>query len=269
VRAKILERAFLQFLPQSNICDRSKIANAAGVAGTANSVNKIFSIWLQGEEIAPEIVKACYRSVHRNCPQEHIILNAKTLSNYIDLPNYIMDKHSNGSISNAHFTDIARVELLYNHGGIWLDSTCFFTAPVSENILSQDFFLYLAGNAGSLYSFVQNCFIVSCKNTFLLGAWREMIFNYWKKEIKAVDYFQHQLLFKTLVRNNEKAKKYFEKIPHINQDPTHALWYDNYDKPFNQDVFNKLTGDTFFQKLTYRNVENAKSGSFADIMCKM
>ena len=76
----------------------------------------------------------------------------------------------------------------------------------------------------------------------------------------------HQLLFKTLVENDERAKKYFAKMPHVAQDPTHVLWWAYNDKPFNQKKFDELTSGAFFQKTTYRGSENPVPGSFADVM---
>ena len=110
------------------------------------SADKIFSIWLQGEKNAPDIVRACFRSIRRNCNQELVVLDEKMLFEYITLPDYIMEKRRRGLIKNAHFADICRVELLYQYGGIWLDATAFVTAPIPDNIINQDFFVYMAGD---------------------------------------------------------------------------------------------------------------------------
>lgn len=67
----------------------------------------------------------------------------------------------------AHYVDICRVELLYEYGGYWLDSTCFVTAPIPEWICRQDFFVYMAGHETPYsYSFIQNCFIRARKEPY-------------------------------------------------------------------------------------------------------
>ena len=96
-----------------------------------------------------------------------------------------------------------------------------------------------------------------------------MILEYWKHENSNFDYFMHQLLFKTLVQNDERAKKYFAKMPHVDQDPTHALWWDYNDKPFDQKQFDEVTSGSFFQKLTYRGSEKPKKGSYAEKILNM
>ncbi len=229
--------------------------------------DKIFSMWLQGEDSAPDLVKACFRSVRRHCKQELIVLDADSIFDYISLPDAIVQKYKDGKIGHAHFADICRVELLYKYGGYWLDSTGFVTAPIPDWIENQDFFIFLTGTKyGSPYSFAQNCFIRARKGAYLLAAWREMIFNYWLRENHTFDYFMHQLMFKTLVMNDEKSKEYFAKMPHVSQDPTHILWAEYRDKDFNQKLFDEVTSDAFFQKTTYRGSDNLVPGSFADVM---
>lgn len=230
---------------------------------------KIFSMW-GWNPITPPMIDACFRSMRANCKQDLVIINEKNIDDYIDLPGYIIDLHNNDKMKNAHFADIIRIEVLHNNGGIWLDSTDFVTSPVPQNIIDEDFFVYMAGHVGSPHGYIQNCFIRSRKNAYLLEAWRAMIFEFWKKDTR-FDYFMHQLMFKSIVENNERAKKYFAKMPKIDQDPTHVLWYFYSDKPFNKEIFDKITADAFFQKTAWKHpqAQNPTPGSFADAMIKM
>jgi len=229
--------------------------------------DKVFMFW--GYKPMPPLVEACMRSAKKNLTQEVLQLNEKTLFNYIDLPGVIMDKRKNGQIEIAHFLDICRVELLHNHGGFWLDATGFVTAPIPQNIVDQDFFVYMAGdNVGSPYSFIQNCFIRGRRGAYLLEAWRQTIHNFWIAEPREFDYFMHQLMFKALVQTDATAAKYFNEMPHIDQDPTHAVWWDIANKPFSQELFDKYTRDAFFQKTAYNApwAKNPIPGSVADVM---
>lgn len=48
---------------------------------------RLWSIWLQGEESAPPLVKACWRSVRHNCPSHNlVVLDSETVFDYITLP---------------------------------------------------------------------------------------------------------------------------------------------------------------------------------------
>ncbi|MBO8407615.1 MAG: hypothetical protein IAC77_04120 [Proteobacteria bacterium] len=260
VISQVIPRYFRRYLPAA-----AAIAERQPVRDDANE--KIWTIWLQGEDKAPPLVQACYRSVRKNCTQELVVLDEKSLRDYITLPDIIWKKRAEGKIKNAHFADICRVELLYEHGGVWLDSTGFATAPIPDWIMKEDFFVYLAGkNVGSPYSFMQNCFIRSRRGAYLLDAWRAMILDYWMHENSNFDYFMHQLLFKTLVMYDPRAQVHFAVMPHVDQDPTHALWWSYADKPFDQETFDRVTSGAFFQKLTYRGADNPPKGSFADVM---
>lgn len=263
VISRIIPQYFKRYLPAAAAVVESKAEN--------NDKNdKIFTLWLQGEDKAPPLVKACFRSVRKNCKQELVVLDEKTVFDYITLPEVIMEKRRAGKIAHAHFADICRVELLYNHGGYWLDSTGLATSAVPKWISDEDFFVYLAGkNVGSPYSFMQNCFIRARKGAYLLAAWRAMILDYWTHENSNFDYFMHQLLFKCLVENDERAKKYFAEMPHVDQDPTHMLWWDYHNKPFDAKQFKKVTSGSFFQKLTYRGSEKPVPGTYADEIINM
>ena len=259
VISRIIPTYFKRYLPAAAAIPERKVIKD-------DEHEKIWTIWLQGEDKAPALVKACFRSVRRHCKQELVVLDENTIFDYITLPQEIVAKYKAGKIARAHFADICRVELLYEHGGIWLDATAFVTKPIDDWIIEQDFFVFLTGHVGSPYSFMQNCFIRSRKGAYLLDAWRAMILDYWMHENHNFDYFMHQLLFKTLVTNDERAKKYFAKMPHVDQDPTHALWWDYQHKPFNQEIFDSVTSGAFFQKVTYRGTDKPIPGSFADVM---
>ncbi len=223
---------------------------------------KIFSIWLQGEIQAPPLVRACFDSIRRHCRQELVVLDDTTLGEYIHLPGTIVDKFRKGIIKPAHYADICRVELLYEYGGIWLDSTCFATAPVPQWMLDEDMFVYLAGKVVDChYSYMQNCFIRARKGSWLLAAWRRMILDYWMEENSHLDYFQHQLMFKTLVNHNPKAAALFARMPHVDQDPTHLLWYTIREDKWSEEAFRNATSGSFFQKTTYMDARHPVPGT--------
>lgn len=149
----------LSYLDQYN--NAVKNYNHRTFSDSAQKEEKIFSIWLQGKEKAPEIVKACWASIKANCSNELVILDEETLGEWISIPERIIKKWKDGKIRHAHFTDICRVELLYKYGGIWFDSTCFVNSGIPDWVIQQDFFVYLSGDSfiPGYYSFIQNCFI--------------------------------------------------------------------------------------------------------------
>lgn len=215
---------------------------------------RAFTIWFQGEENAPELVKACFRSMRRHLSQEVVVLDENTLFDWITLPDYIVERWKRGEILHTQFSDICRVALLYEHGGLWFDATDFVTRPVPEHIMDEDFFIYMAGEKirGS-YAFIQSCFIRGRKGNPLLGIWLEADYIYWKEESSKIDYFVHHLLFRLACEVNPTAAALIERMPHEDQDPTHALWGDHCMDTYSERTFGRLTGEAFFQKTNYKD----------------
>ncbi len=233
--------------------DGVRAAKPEKLRNPAPEPERAFTIWYQGEENAPELVKSCFRAMRKHLKQELVVLDADTIFDWITLPDYIVRKWKEGKIHNTQFSDICRVELLYQHGGLWLDATDFVTAPVPDYIMDEDFFLFLAGERirGS-YAFIQSCFIRSRKGNPLMGVWREANFIYWKEEDSKVNYFILHLLFLLCIRENAIAKEHFDRMPKVIQDPTHTLW-EHYAEKMDAERFRELTKDAFFQKTSYKS----------------
>ena len=233
---------------------------------------RIFSIWFQGEDAAPALVKACWRSVRTHCTQELVVLDQKSIFDWIQLPEFVVRKWKEGKIRPAHFADICRIELLYKYGGLWLDATDYVFAPMPEWLMDQDFFVFMSGDRqrGS-YSYIQNCFIRGRKGNYLLKAWKKAVLEYWQHEDSTIDYFVHQLLFKKVVQNNKRAAELFAKMPTVCQDSTHTIWFEHSSDPYDQKLFNELSEAAVFQKTDFRSEDarNPKPGTFAEKLLKM
>jgi len=219
----------------------------------------------------PDIVKASIESVRRfKGDFDHKVLNNSTIGNYSDLPGYVLDKFNEKKIDYAHFSDLLRLNLLKNHGGIWMDATDYMTDFIPKYIIEQDFFVFLTGNLTHFpYSFVQSCFIRAKKGGFLCDAWYQMCVEYWKKETKKLDYFQIHLMFKALVLKNRTANDLFVRMPHRSEDETHQLVGDNLFKEFDADEWERIKKMSFFQKTTYKIGADAanRQGTYLSKLC--
>lgn len=238
----------------------------AGKNHVAEEQERAFTIWFQGEENAPALVKACFRSMRHHLKQELVILDEKSLFEWISLPDYIIDKWKKGAITHAAFSDICRVELLYQHGGVWLDATDFVTAPLPEFIMNEDFFVFMAGNkVRGNYAKIQSCFMRGRKSNPILSIWRKAIYLYWKNEKSKINYFWMHFLLRLVVENNEVAKREFAKMPKIDQDPTHELWGSHAGDVYDKDEFDRICGGSFFQKTNFKDkrLRNVTPGSVA------
>lgn len=89
--------------------------------------NNVFVFWLEGLEVAPEIVKCCFQSVIKWHPDSKVFLITKeNYQQFTDINPVIIKGFEEGKISVQTFSDILRFNLLKNNGGTWIDATIFF-----------------------------------------------------------------------------------------------------------------------------------------------
>ncbi len=152
----------------------------------------VWICWLSGLETAPPLVKVCVESIYRNSNGHPVhLITAQNYSKYVTLPDYILAKFEAGNIGMAHFSDILRVSLLANHGGLWLDATIFCAKPLPEPYFQQPLFTCRSEPHDI------GCVSMDQWTTFCLGGWKgsslflalqSFFFLYWKEESYAVDY---------------------------------------------------------------------------------
>lgn len=103
--------------------------------GVIEPASPIWVCWWQGEQQMPDICKQCLCSVRHNAGSHPVIvIDIDNYTQYVDMPQVIVDKHQRGLIDYTHFADILRCMLLARHGGIWIDATVFITRPLDSFI---------------------------------------------------------------------------------------------------------------------------------------
>lgn len=90
--------------------------------------NNVFVFWWDGFDNAPVIVKKCLESVKKYYINEKIYeIDKNNYKKYTDIDSIILRDFEKGNISIQTFSDILRFNLLKNNGGVWIDSTIYFT----------------------------------------------------------------------------------------------------------------------------------------------
>lgn len=103
----------------------------------------VWVLWFQGIDNAPSLVQSCVRSIEKNIPPDKAELRIITMDNmgqYVNLPDWVVRKFSEGKIPLADLAEIIKYGLLYRYGGLWMDATDFMTAPFDESIWNPDVF---------------------------------------------------------------------------------------------------------------------------------
>lgn len=91
----------------------------------------IWTYWDNPEKI-PKTVKMCIEGWKKNNPGYEVILLTKdNYSKYIHIPLEIA-QHPNFNDSAPRFSDLLRLYVLAEHGGVWVDSSILLKAPLNS-----------------------------------------------------------------------------------------------------------------------------------------
>jgi mannosyltransferase OCH1-like enzyme len=214
----------------------------------------IWTCWLQGYDNAPDIVKVCIDSIYKNASgggrYDVIVITEENMSDYICIPDFIMDKYKRGIISMVHFSDLLRSLLLINYGGVWVDATVLLTKEIPQIILDSDFFVFRNSNRNSI-SPLSNWFIVARKGSLLLRRVFEVLAEYWKAHKYIINYYIFHICVKLIITHDEDAKQIWKNMFPKNSADSFILLEKLFD---NMDVRMKdyLWDLSFAHKLTYK-----------------
>lgn len=218
--------------------------------------DKIWFLWLQGIEQAPEIVKMCYNSIQQNLDnRELILLTDNNYRDFITFPDYIQEKIDEGIITKTHLSDLLRLELLTKYGGTWVDATVYISSSNFPNYkLKSDLFLFqklkpgLDGNPRSISSW----YITSCTNNPILLLAKGLLFEYWKNNNYLIDYF---LLHDFIELAIETYPDEWKKVVPFSSSTPHILLLRLFDS-FNEEMWTSIVSQTSIHKLTYKYDSN-------------
>jgi hypothetical protein len=212
----------------------------------------VWLCWLQGIDNAPQLVKDCYSSVRYWLKDKEIIVITKdNYKDYVQFPEYVIEKWNKGIISNTHFSDLLRLELLIKYGGFWLDATTYLTGKVPSYVEKNDFFVYRNGWMDMEMINMGSWFIYSKRtNNLLLVETRRLLYKYWRKYNYIKNYFLMHMFFRMVTDKNQGE---WEKVPVINQIDSHLLMQE-LNNEYDFERYREITKLTSIHKLTYKGI---------------
>lgn len=184
-----------------------------------NNSKTVWLFWAQGWENAPWLQKQVAESWEINNPGWKIMkLCMNNLPTYVNDAPYIYD--TNKQISKQALSDIVRLSLLKNHGGIWADSSMLCMQPlngwVHKAITASGFWMYAGHGAGmEPMNGPASWFIVSVKDSYLIRKWKEACDVYWNQNNSTNNYNWMDALFKNLYNTDNEFKYQWDIIPRI------------------------------------------------------
>lgn len=255
-----------KLLKQYNSLMEKLIKEYSDDEGSHTRSKTIWSSWWQGEEEAPQLVKACWASQRKYMPDgwQHIIITNKNYKDYISIPNYILKKKEKGIIPQAMFSDLVRLELLIKYGGIWMDSTVLCTEPnYPQTLLTCPLFLFQYRRTSRVFFGFSNWFISAESNNKTLKIVKALLYQYWRDYDCVVKYFVFHLFINTLAR---KISEILKQMPVGISWPT-LLLGEKLAEPFDEQWWNEHNASCCFHKLNYRK-ENDISNSYCNHIIK-
>lgn len=228
----------------------------------------IWTMWWQGIENAPLLVKRCIDSMHQygNGFEVHVI-DANNVHQYIQIPDYIEEKHVKGIIPNAHFSDIVRLLLLKHYGGVWIDSTIMLTDILPKYITDEDVFFYHSDGRGGVQMI--NPLIAACPNHPLIEDVLDLLLEYWKNENKLVSYIIMPLFSTMTISKSPLNRQLWEQVPCV-YSATLIYLLRLLPMKFNNNTYDIVKELSPVHKLTYKyeqfGIDTEKKGTFYDVL---
>ena len=219
----------------------------------------IWWCWLQGLEEAPDVVKACYRSLEK-MGRQIVILTEENLHEFLQLPDWIMEKYQRGIINRTHLSDLIRIELLTTRGGTWIDSTvfCSDTRLIADILKGDCLFAYsfMMRDSINQYMLFDSWLLHAPVKSSILEDVKKLLYAYWKEEDRLMHYFLFHLMFSISCRRHPKE---WESIPVFSIEPCHVLQYELMEE-FQEERWKQILKMSDVHKLTYKTGDNSQAG---------
>lgn len=210
----------------------------------------IWILWLQGWEEAPEVVRLCYQSWRQQNPGWEVrFLDAETLVDYLPTSE-TLDLLVGRQITKASFSDLVRVSLLGEYGGVWVDATLFCHRPLDSWLSKAMPNGVFAFSRPSPDRPIASWFLAAKEGNHLIAKYRDHVLAYWKNRTVADDYFWFHYTFRDLLLSDSTALEIWRTTPKISADNPHAILRHGVTVPIEDS--NPMAVDTPVSKLTYR-----------------
>ena len=259
----IFMRSLMRKYNQDEVVQRFvQKAPGADIGAEIGATSPIWVCWWQGEEQMPEVVRLCYRSIKQHaCQHPVVLITEENQSQYLHLPPMVWDKYQAGIISRTHLSDIARVFLLKEYGGIWMDATILLTEDVDHVVDTHS--SYWSYRHVTPYNNVSkglwtSYFQASSKGHFISAYLYESLLHWWGHNDKLFTYLQFDYFFRL---GYEHLPAMRHCIDQLSVRPIGML-RKILDTEYDAARWERVIGEAPFHKLSYKKytVKSTKQG---------
>ena len=236
------------FLDEQLPTIRAMAAARAGTLAATTLERPVFLYWGQGFAAAPPLVRMCLERLREVDPGADVhALDDASLPYYVDLPEDLL---AHVGDDRTHLSDLLRLALLEQYGGVWLDATCLVTAPLHEHVPplleDNDFFAF-----SYLGPHLSSWFLAARRGSYVVRMWRAALWRWWEQRAELADYFLVHHVFEMLHELDEDFRAEFARMPQVSARPPHDLQRALL-TPFDADVLADLARRSFVHKLKYK-----------------
>lgn len=137
---------------------------------------KIWTYWDNSDKL-PKAVKLCMESWKKYNPEyEIVLLTKKNYKGYVTIPKEIRE-HPHFNDSAARFSDLIRLYVLEEHGGIWIDSSVLVKKSFDDWLFPKyaEFAGYYMGSitVDKQYPALESWFLAANKNSKFIKLWKQ------------------------------------------------------------------------------------------------
>lgn len=219
---------------------------------------RVWVLWWQGEENMPEIVRCTYKSICRMAGKEVVLITKDNLKDYVYVDEWIEKKVGNGVMKLPAFSDYIRFSLLYEYGGMWIDSTVLCTKKLPQSMFDSEFFSIHNDNVPTAKYVARGRWNVQVLGTNrchleIFGDCLHVFREYWRRYDHIMDYLLVDYTIDYVYNEKESIRCLIDAVP-VTNTCMHVL-LDKFDVAYSNicDEFDETWKDTWMFKLTYKH----------------
>lgn len=206
----------------------------------------IWVFWWQGKGM-PELVENCYKQLVKH-NSNVILITKNNIRDYTHIPEEIYTKVSKGQISYTHLSDILRLSLLAERGGMWLDATCFVPYSIPDKAKKEVFYSPSTRGLDDMPSWSNSRWcswnVGSCIKTILFHVRQRYAILHIHKRIMCTSLFGNGLCFRLRLSKTSEHQRMIDNHTEYNTKRNELHFLLN--KPYKEDTYQQLIKMTGF-----------------------
>lgn len=174
----------------------------------------IFLFWMQGLNNAPDVVKRSVESWYVKNPDTNIVLiDRNNIRSYMS-GDYVVHDDTNHDYSRQ-ISDLLRLDLMKNYGGVWSDATVFCNKPIHPWLEEQDVEDFFCFSYPKPDRKLASWFLYANKGSELIEFFYQRMVESWNKTKTNSPYFLIHNTFERCYQESETVRNVWDKMPKV------------------------------------------------------